>query len=494
MTSQRNECNYHHRSDLHHVRCPAGSDIRSEAIKHTARTEESNEMLRGFPMATPDVATGSNDRNNPDDCHLTDLALAAERARIDARKNHKRYMDAIYARRRRIREKEDEKELIKEAESMQKLNVKLREENKNLEAIIESAVVKIEAMGEKEMEWFHGVVERSNEKSKNIEEDETSDQLVTKASKRKLKNSQAKSKHTEETDRALKKFATSYKIKMKETTVGRDYTRYDAASTSAPAAQGENDMSRIMSSLERKHPNEVVDETSTHRYQQFQSAMINAKDDVTIEELRKASYLQGLNDARLFNRRDIIAANVRGGLQPQVPSVASVLLNDPVQQQRMDLERLLLLQQFDSLRYPNSSVLHSDLSSLLDNNNNLTGGFLSSSLLSGNASATRYPSDATLALAALQRLNSTMPSATSPPSSLLSGLTPAQLLALSGDNNDTHQLQMQLGILNAYDRSNINNHNTLASLQLQQQQHKSDRSSILAQLHLRQRQSPQQRP
>ncbi len=115
------------------TRCPAGSHIRTNDAAATAASS----------LATKSFLTTDSSQSTTD------------QARIEARKHHKRLTDAIYARRRRIREKEDEKLLMRETEQRQRENKKLRQENNELQTMLDRAVLEIESRGDRK--WLQEV-------------------------------------------------------------------------------------------------------------------------------------------------------------------------------------------------------------------------------------------------------------------------------------------------------------------------------------------------
>ena len=139
-------------------RCPAGSHLQDAApIPDFNDDGAPKTAFKNFLVT--DTAQSAERRNNHHG-HLTNLAYAAEHARNEARKNQKRASDAIYARRRRLREKGDEIELIREVEHAQQVNKKLREENNELMSVLASATAKIDEMGDTEKEWLQGVLKK----------------------------------------------------------------------------------------------------------------------------------------------------------------------------------------------------------------------------------------------------------------------------------------------------------------------------------------------
>ena len=478
MASQRN-------TDLDFTvdnRCPAGSHIRATATDPNGDSDgASKTAYKSFLATDMSHSSGTGETHHG---HLTDLAYAAEHARIEARKNHKRFTDAIYARRRRLREKADEKDLVREAEYHQQVNKKLREENKELQSMLSSAIAEIEAKGDTEKEWLRGVLDKAKttEKPTSNVTDVVSDGTYKSSSSKRLARYRPTVASTEASSTQLpssKGRSDSGSTHLEDTTTISTTSRPLNVTTERIEA----------ASVESHHPSRHGND-GPHR-----------SEDRSIEALRQASYLQGLQDAVLLNqRRDILAATQHLPQQqpqspPPLPPAAanataqadirqSALLNDPIHQRTVD--QLLLVRRINAMTgYPDPSVLRPELTSLLDRSSLLMGGYNpASDLLSRNTSILGYPPDSSMlaALAGLQNFG--VPPV--PPPTLPPQLTAAQLLALSTSTN-SYQLQMQLGLLNAYtDRTNV-----LTSL-LQHHQQQEQQISLLT--HLQQQHEPQPPP
>lgn len=457
-------------------RCPAGSHIQSEAatVPHAVgEAVASKSALKHF------LSTDAPQSVEPGDTHyghLTDLAYAAEHARIEARKNHKRFTDAIYARRRRQREKEDEKELVREAEHAHKVNKKLREENNKLQSMLSSAIAEVEAMGDTEKEWLRNVLEKAKAISVPPTQsmDESNDVNNSTSMKRQSKHVESTSVstvHSVEVDSHLRSPCRKTEIESSQV----EDTTATSASSRPLNAMNDSIATASAESRNRRDGNDIPLPTDKH----------------AIEALQQASYLQGLQDAVLLNRqREIQNHPQQPRPLPVVPStinevdaLQATVLNDPLNQRTID--QLLLMSRINALsRYPDSSVLHPELSSLLDPHSILRSGCNpASDLLFRNTSAIGYPINPAMisALAGLRNFNG--PPVPSSPS-LPSQLTAAQLLAINNSVN-AYQAQMQLGLLNAYsDRTNV-----LTSL-LQHHQLQEQQISLLTQLQQQEQQSP----
>lgn len=461
-------------------RCPAGSHLRASAadLPNLNDNAAPNTAFKRF-LATD--MTQSAETGNTQHGHLTDLAYAAEHARIEARKNHKRFTDAIYARRRRLREKEDERELVREAEHAQQVNKKLREENNELESMLSSATAEIEAMGDTEKEWLRGVLEKAKTSVKPTSKVTYESNGTTKSSSMKRK-----SRHIESTSKST--VASTEAVSILHSPNARSDNGSTQIENTAPTLSPSRPLHATTD------PIEATSVTINHRRDGNDSP--HRTGDRSIEALRQASYLQGLKDAVLLNqRRDILAAtqNHQQQTQSQPPTpvaasastqadiLQSALLNDPIHQRTID--QLLLMNRINAMTgFPDSSALRPELSSLLDPSNLLRGGYNpAADLLSRTASMLGYPTDPSiLALAGLR--NFSVPPITSP--TIPPPLTAAQILALSNSTN-SYQLQMQLGLLNAYnDRTNV-----LTSL-LQHHQQQEQQISLLTQLHQHEQQQP----
>lgn len=117
--------------------------FQQETTKDTQRA--SSVVRQRVKSSPPDKSDSLN--NEKDGGFLASLAQAAEQARTLDRRARKRQMDAMYARKRRVREKNDEKEHLEEAEILQKKNEALQRDNERLEQMLVDCRGKIEGMG-----------------------------------------------------------------------------------------------------------------------------------------------------------------------------------------------------------------------------------------------------------------------------------------------------------------------------------------------------------
>lgn len=464
-------------------RCPAGSHIQAQGtanVPHLGQGVTSKLVLKSFPVSdTPQSAETEDD--NQQLGNLSDSAFTAEQKRIEARKNHKRFTDAIYARRRREREKEAEQELVREAEHARKANQKLRVENNKLQTMLSGAIAEVEAMGDTEKKWLHDVLEKAKATSvpTTKETDETYyDRPKLKSTKRSSEHIKRKSKHTlpRSVEAGIPLRSVRRKTEFESTQVE------DTSAEGSGMSQPLNEMydSVKIKSTERK--NRRDDNDAPH-----------PTDKRAIEALQQASYLQGLRDAVLLNRaRGIPAETYNHPQQPQPRPVATIrsqqagilqstVRNDPIHQHSID--QLLLARRINALNScPDaSSVLRPELSSVLNQSSVLRGGYTPApNPLSRSASVLDYPPNQTL-ISALDRLRNVNP-ATTPPS-LPSSLTAARILAIR-NSIDSNQLQMQLGLLNNYtDRTD-------ALTSYLQRRRDEQQVSLLAQLRQQEQQSP----
>ena len=463
-------------------RCPAGTQVQSEASvpKLDNLIDSKSEMNSSLSSdASQSAVTGDTHHG-----HLVDLAYAAEQARIEGRKNHKRITDAIYARRRRLREKEQEEELVRQAEQAHQVNKKLRQENKELQSMLSGAVAEVEEMGDTEKNWLHSALEKLKATSTSTKKvtEESNDASKSSSLKRQSKNIKSTSKPTglsNETGshlRSLNGKTDIESVQVEDTT---------ARSDSSGPLHVMNGSDRIVPMERNNHPdsNDIPQPTDVD----------------AIEALRQESYLQGLQDAVLLNRRrNVLVANHNRlhQRQPQPPLIVanttnhddilqSTLLNDPINQRTID--QLLLARRINELRRcADSSVISSELRSILDRRNLLRGGGYNPTAdpLLQHASMLGYTLDpAKIATLARLRANSA-PSVS--PSLLRSPLTSAQILALTSTN--LYPLQSQLLLLN----SNNDRTSSLASL-YQHHQPQEQQVSLLEQLHQQERESPPNR-
>jgi myosin heavy subunit len=373
---------------------------------------------------------------------LTDLAQAAEQARIEERKARKRHMDAIYARRRRVREKVEETELQKEAQDIREMNQKLKEENKELETLLSDAKSKIEGMGEAETEWFQTLqsreasrIEEARAGAKNSDWQPTSSSFNEKQSHikpAKIPKDPPKAAN----DGRKRKSAGSSKV---------GETQVKTATTGDHSTSGKEG-ARDHTSLEcRRAPPARLEGPNLGLLGGVGTgSLLNASSDSAIQAILHQSYLQGLNDAALLNQ--------------QQRQRDSALMNAAAQQR--DLDQLLSSLHAASRRNPMTAT-GGDYASMLasataqhqrpDSTSQLYSMAAAASRLAAPpasaADALNFHNPTESALTAVAALQNLQKLQAPPPSSTAAT---ALAYATQGVTNPL-QLQMQLGLLAAYE-------------------------------------------
>jgi hypothetical protein len=410
-------------------RCPAGTHI-SIAAEPLKVFRNSNPM-NGLPAPFTEAC-------------LTDLAQAAEQARIEERKARKRHMDAIYARRRRVREKVEETELQQEAQVIREKNQKLKEENKELEALLSDAKSKIEGKGDTDTEWFHSLQERE---ASRIEES----RAEAKQSDWQPKSSSAAENRIHAKPAKLPKYppkAAKDDSKRKPTSASKIDEKQVKPAGGGDHSSSVGEEARNHTSLEPQNvpPARLEGPNLGLLGGISPGSLRSASSDGAIQAILHQSYLQGLNDAALLSQQRL--------------QRDSALISAAAQQRELD--QLLSSLHAVSRRNPISSASQ-DYASLFASANALPPQHLpdpTSRLYNIAAAASRLATPPTAAealnfhnptetaLSAVAALHNLQKRHTAPPPPSSAA---ALAYATQGASNPM-QLQMQLGLLAAYER------------------------------------------
>ena len=310
------------RSTTAAFRCPAGSHIGmnmtapklsevSKSFRSTDLSQSAVSEVGDSSRSTADhPATGTGSSSSVQQLSTQET----ERARIEARKHHKRITDAIYARRRRLREKEDEKQLVRETEQTQRENKRLRQENNALQTMLDRAAVQIEARGDADRKWLQEVFAKT---------------AATPVAEVAATTAAAADSNAERSRRPP----------PPETASPKKQKRSHVRPTPPEPAAVKPSSSRTTIAEEHGPPPHQLDPPRSN----------HLRLEEEMEALRQASYLQGLQDAALLQQ------------QQQQPRSAAVrdslwLAEPPLRNDSRTIEQLYLARRLQALgAYPTSS-------------------------------------------------------------------------------------------------------------------------------------------